>query len=262
MPLNPNLRNELKTKLTRGELTIGSWLTINHRAVVEIMGTAGFEWLCLDIEHSAIGIGDVANMVAHIQANGMQALVRVNENNPDIIKRVMDTGAEGVIVPMVNSAADAQKAVDAVRYPTSGKRGVGLSRAQNYGVGFREYLEWLGNNSVVIAQIEHIDAVCALPEILKVDGIDGIIVGPYDLSASMGYPGEFDRNEVIDALKKVDEVCLNMGRPLGFHVISSDHKQIKEKVDVGYSFLAFSLDFFFLGDMARREMKELKKITE
>ena len=134
MPLNPNLRGDLKRKLADGQLTLGSWLTINHRAVVEIMGTAGFEWLCLDIEHSAIGIGDVANMVAHIQANGMQALVRVNENNPDIIKRVMDAGAEGVIVPMVNSAEDARNAVKAVRYPTL-KAGVGLSRAQNYGVG-------------------------------------------------------------------------------------------------------------------------------
>lgn len=259
MPLNPNLRRDLKRKLADGQLTLGSWLTINHRAVVEIMGTAGFEWLCLDIEHSAIGIGDVANMVAHIQANGMQALVRVNENNPDIIKRVMDAGAEGVIVPMVNSAEDARNAVKAVRYPTLGKRGVGLSRAQNYGVGFSEYLDWLENDSVVIAQIEHIDAVNALREILDVDGIDGIIVGPYDLSASMGYPGDFGRESVVNALKKVDEICLEMGRPLGFHVISSDHNKTKEKIDAGYSFLAVSLDFFFLGDSARREMTELKK---
>ena len=114
----------------------------------------------------------------------------------------------------------------------------------------------------MIAQIEHIDAVNALREILDVDGIDGIIVGPYDLSASMGYPGDFSRESVVNALKKVDEICLEMGRPLGFHVISSDHNKTKEKIDAGYSFLAVSLDFFFLGDSARREMTELKKKIE
>ena len=139
MPLNRHLRGDLKRKLSNNELTLGSWLTINHQSVVEIMATAGFEWLCIDIEHSAIAISDVLNLIGHIQGNGMQALVRVNENNPVIIKQVMDAGADGVIVPMVNSIQDAERAVASVRYPSAGSRGVGLSRAQNYGIGFTEY---------------------------------------------------------------------------------------------------------------------------
>ena len=262
MPLSRYLRGNLKSKLDKNELTLGSWLTINHQSIVEIMATAGFEWLCIDIEHSAISISDVINLIGHIQGNGMQALVRVSENNPVIIKRVMDAGADGVIVPMVNSIEDAQKAVASVKYPTAGYRGVGLSRAQNYGIGFPEYQEWLEKDAVIIAQIEHIDAVKALTGIIDVPGIDGIIVGPYDLSASMGHPGEFDRSDVVEALKKVDEICLKKGKPLGFHVISSDHKKTLEKIAVGYTFLAVSLDFFFLGDLARREMEALKKATE
>lgn len=262
MPLNRHLRAELKRKLSNNELTLGSWLTINHQSVVEIMATAGFEWLCIDIEHSAISISDVLNLIGHIQGNGMQALVRVNENNPVIIKQVMDAGADGVIIPMVNSVHDARKAVASVRYPSKGLRGVGLSRAQNYGIGFSEYQEWLKNDAVIIAQIEHINAVNELSDIIEVPGIDGIIVGPYDLSASMGYPGEFDRADVIEALKRVDTVCIEKGCPLGFHVISSDHTKTLEKINNGYTFLAVSLDFFFLGDSARREMSELRKATK
>jgi len=262
MPLNRNLRGDLKHKLSNNELTLGSWLTINHQSVVEIMASAGFEWLCIDIEHSAISISDVLNLIGHIQGNGMQALVRVNENNPVIIKQVMDAGADGVIIPMVNSVQDAERAVASVRYPSQGSRGVGLSRAQNYGIGFAEYQDWLKNDSVIIAQIEHINGVNELSGILDVPGVDGIIVGPYDLSASMGYPGEFDRANVVEALKRVDTVCLEKGRPLGFHVISSDHTKTLEKIKVGYKFLAFSLDFFFLGDSARREMSELRKVTQ
>jgi len=262
MPLNRQLRGDLKRKLSNNELTLGSWLTINHQSVVEIMATAGFEWLCIDIEHSAISISDVLNLIGHIQGNGMQALVRVSENNPVIIKQVMDAGADGVIVPMVNSIADAEKAVSSVRYPANGTRGVGLSRAQNYGIGFTEYQEWLKNDAVIIAQIEHINAVNELSGILDVPGVDGIIVGPYDLSASMGYPGEFDRADVVEALKRVDTVCLEKNCPLGFHVISSDHTKTLEQINFGYTFLAVSLDFFFLGDSARREMSELRKATK
>lgn len=262
MSLNKHLRGDLKRRLGNNELTLGSWLTINHQSVVEIMATAGFEWLCIDIEHSAISISDVLNLIGHIQGNGMQALVRVNENNPVIIKRVMDAGADGVIIPMVNSVQDAQKAVASVKYPSEGSRGVGLSRAQNYGIGFTEYKEWLRNDAVIIAQIEHINAVNELSGILDVPGIDGIIVGPYDLSASMGYPGEFDRLDVVEALKRVDSICIEKGRPLGFHVISSDHTKTLEKINIGYTFLAMSLDFFFLGDSARREMSKLRKATK
>ncbi|MAJ37343.1 MAG: 2,4-dihydroxyhept-2-ene-1,7-dioic acid aldolase [Flavobacteriaceae bacterium] len=262
MAINRNLRGDLKRKLSNNNLTLGSWLTINHQSVIEIMATAGFEWLCIDIEHSAISISDVLNLIGHIQGNGMQALVRVEENNPVIIKRVMDAGADGVIIPMVNSVQDAKKAVSSVKYPSIGSRGVGLSRAQNYGTGFSEYKEWLQNDAVIIAQIEHINGVNELSGILDVPGIDGIIVGPYDLSASMGYPGEFDRTDVVEALKRINQICIEKDRPLGFHVISSDHQKTLEKINAGYTFLAVSLDFFFLGDSARKEMEELRKATK
>ena len=249
----------LKEKLQNKELSIGSWLTIPHQAVIEILSTAGFEWLTIDMEHSPISIESIMNLIGHIQGNGMQALVRVSKNEEVAIKRVLDAGADGVIVPMINNKEDAMQAVNFVKYPPIGKRGVGLNRAQKYGTAFDTYQDWVKNNAVVIAQIEHIDAVNNLEEIFAVPGIDGIIVGPYDLSASMGYPGEYDREDVKQALERIDVVAKNLNKPLGFHIVESDHSKIIDKINKGYSFLAFSLDFFFLGDKARQEMNLLKE---
>jgi 2-dehydro-3-deoxyglucarate aldolase len=248
----------LKKKLRENKCTIGSWLTIPHQSIIEILSSAGFEWLTIDLEHSAIDIETAQNLISHIQANGMEALVRVSKNDEVIIKRVMDAGANGVIVPMVKNAEDAKEAVSYVKYPPFGKRGVGLSRAQHYGIAFDSYKNWVKEESIVIAQIEHIESVNNLEEILDVEGIDGVIVGPYDLSASMGKPGMYEDEDVKEVLKRIDTITLKKKKPLGFHVIDSDHMRIIEKIKKKYSFLAFSLDFFFLGDKAREEMALLK----
>lgn len=248
----------LKERLKKNQLTLGSWLTIPHQSVVEILGSAGFEWLTLDIEHAAIDYESVFNLIGHIQGNGMQALVRVSKNEEVVIKRVLDAGADGIIVPMIKNKEEAIEAVNYAKYPPVGKRGVGLNRAQKYGTAFDTYKNWVNDNIVIIAQIEHIDAVNNLEEIISVDGIDGIIIGPYDLSASMGFPGQYDRDDVKEALARVDEVVKKFNKPAGFHVIESNHEKTLDKIRKGYTFLAFSLDFFFLGDKARDEMCQLK----
>jgi 2-dehydro-3-deoxyglucarate aldolase len=232
----------LKSKMRSKTFTLGSWVTIPHQSIVEILGSAGFEWLVLDLEHSAIDFQKTQEMIAHIQAQGMQGLVRVSSNDPVVIKRSMDIGADGVIVPMVLNQEEAQKAVDAVRYPPLGNRGVGLSRAQHYGIGFGTYNKWVNSQSVVIVQVEHIDAV---------------IVGPYDLSASLGKPGQFNAPEVVEALNRVEEISSKHNKSLGFHVIKPMHKEVMTKLKMGYTFIAFSLDFLFLGEKAREEMQSI-----
>ena len=252
-------KSTLKEKLQNKELSIGSWLSIPHQAIIEIMSTAGFEWLTIDMEHSPISIETTMNLIGHIQGNGMQALVRVSKNEEVIIKQALDAGADGIIVPMIKNKDEAKQAVDFVKYPPSGKRGVGLNRAQKYGTAFDTYQEWVKNEVVIIAQIEHIEAVNNLEDIFATEGIDGIIVGPYDLSASMGYPGEYDREDVKEALERIDLIAKKLNKPLGFHVIDSGYSKTLDKIRKGYSFLAFSIDFFFLGDKAREEMKLLKE---
>jgi 2-dehydro-3-deoxyglucarate aldolase len=249
----------LKTKLKNNQLTIGSWITIGNSSVIEIMATAGFEWLCIDMEHTSIDLATAKMLITTIHANDMKALVRVSKNEEVAIKKVMDMGADGVIVPMVKSKEDAQTAIDYVKYPPIGKRGVGLYRAQNYGIGFDEYKKWVEEEAVIIAQIEHIEAVNNIEEIIDSDGIDGVIIGPYDLSGSMGYPGEYHRSDVKDAIAKVLRVCKEKNFPSGFHVIESDPHKLQERIDEGCTFLAYSLDFFFLGDSARAGMKIIRE---
>ncbi len=241
----------LKNKLKNNQLTIGSWITIGNSSVVEIMATAGFEWLCIDMEHTSIDLATAKMLIITIHANDMKALVRVSKNEEVAIKKVMDMGADGVIVPMIKTKEDALMAIDFVKYPPTGKRGVGLYRAQKYGIGFDEYKKWVEEEAVIIAQIEHIEAVKNIDEILSVDGIDGTIVGPYDLSGSMGFPGDYHREDVRDAIKRVEVACKKHNKPYGFHVIESDPSKLQERIDEGCTFLAYSLDFFFLGDSAR-----------
>ena len=247
----------LKNKLKNNELTIGSWITIGHTAVVEIMASAGFEWLVVDMEHTSIDLSTAHNLISTIQASGIKALVRISKNEEVIIKKVLDIGADGIIVPMVKSKEDAIKAIEYAKYPPIGKRGVGLFRAQKFGIGFDDYKKWVDEELVIIAQIEHIEAVENIEDIITIVGIDGVIIGPYDLSGSMGGPGEYHRKDVKQAIAKVLDMCKKHNVPSGFHVIESDPTKLQEKIDEGCTFLAYSLDFFFLGDSAREGMKKI-----
>jgi 2-dehydro-3-deoxyglucarate aldolase len=252
----------LKEKLKNNELTIGSWIMIGHPISVEVMALAGFEWLVIDMEHTSIDINTAQNLITTIQANGIKALVRVSKNEEVIIKKVLDIGADGIIIPMVNSKEDAVKAVEFAKYPPNGKRGVGLYRASKYGVKFEEYKKWVEEELLIIVQIEHVDAVNNIDDILSVEGIDGTIIGPYDLSGSMGYPGEFERDDVKIAVETVVEKCKKMNIPAGFHVVDTDPSKLQVKIDQGCTFLAYGIDYFFMRDASMNGMKQLKERSQ
>ena len=249
----------LKQKLKNNELTIGSWIMMGNTMSVEVMALAGFEWLVIDIEHTSIDLETTQTLIMAIQAHGMKALVRVSKNEEVVIKKVLDMGADGIIVPMVSSKEDAIQAVEYAKYPPVGKRGVGLYRASKYGTEFEEYKKWVNEELVIIAQIEHIDAVHNIDDILKVSGIDGTIIGPYDLSGSMGYPGEFEREDVKKAVQKVLDRCKEYNMPSGFHVVDTEPDKLNEKIDQGCTFLAYGIDYFFMRDAAMNGMKNVKR---
>ncbi len=248
---------KLKNKLKERKPTFGSWITTGHANIAEIMAQSGFEWLTIDMEHSCITLDIAQHLIQAIESCDVVPLVRVGEKNPNLIKRVMDEGAYGVIVPMVNSKEDAKLAVNAVKYPPVGTRGVGLARAQKYGFDFEGYKSSL-EDAIVIVQIEHIDAINNLEEILSVKGVDGCIIGPYDLSGSLGIPGKFEDKKVKNALDKFEKTCTKMKKSFGMHVIPPDHKKMLENMKKGYTFLALSLDSIFLGTICRDELKKLK----
>ena len=249
----------LKQRIHRGETTIGSWITLAHPAIAEIMARAGFDWLAVDLEHSVITIREAEELIRIIELCGVTPLVRLSANDPTQIKRVMDAGAHGVIVPMVNSQHEAEQAVASVYYPTRGRRGVGLARAQGYGTRFAEYLAWLAREAIVIVQIEHIQAVEQLEPILSVEGIDGILVGPYDLSGSLGVPGEFDHPSVLEALTKIQRLAARRRIAAGYHVIPPEPARVQQMIQRGYRFIGYSADMLLLGHMCRTGVQAIKQ---
>jgi len=251
--------DSIKNNLKRRKLSVGSWIALGHSSIPEIMVSHGFEWLTIDMEHSAITLDVAQLLIQSVESVGCIPLVRVGENDATLIKRVMDAGAHGVIVPMVNSKEDAERAVCAVHYPPAGTRGVGLARAQGYGFRFDEYKKWLCSEVIVIAQIEHIEAIDNLEEILSVKGIDGTIIGPYDLSGSLGYPGEFKRKEVKQAITRYESVCKKLRKPMGYHVVQPDARSAQEYIKRGYTFLAVGVDFLYMGCKCDEVMTKILK---
>ncbi|MEZ0391610.1 MAG: HpcH/HpaI aldolase/citrate lyase family protein [Pseudobdellovibrionaceae bacterium] len=243
----------------RKSTTIGSWLSSGSMIIADLMTKAGLDWLVLDHEHSMMDYETIQGLIVQTQANRCLSFVRVGANDALIIKKFLDAGADGVIVPMIKSLAEAKQAVQNVYYPTTGSRGVGLYRAQAYSYGFEDYVERHQKELVLIVQIEHIQALQELEQILQVPEIDGIIVGPYDLSASMGIPGQFEHPEFLKALKKIESLAKGSGKAMGVHVIQPEHQQVLEKQKAGYNFIAFSLDFLLLGKKLRDELGSIKK---
>lgn len=249
---------QLKSKLARNALTIGSWVTLGHPAIAEIMAAAGFDWLVLDMEHSVLELSEVQMLIQVLDGQQCPAIVRLTSNHPDQIKRVMDAGAAGVMVPMVKTAADAEAAVQSVYYPPRGRRGVGLARAQGYGARFQQYRHWLEDNAIIVVMIEHIDAVNAIDAILSVPGIDAYIIGPYDLSGSMGRPGELDYPDVESAIERVREAGRRLGKPGGIHVVEPDPEALRRNIDAGFNFLGYGLDIRILDTLCRSHMQNIR----
>jgi len=256
------LNATLKKKLQSNALTIGSWITLGHTSIAEILAHAGFDWLVIDLEHTTISIEQAGELIRVIDLCGVAPLVRLTSNHPDQIKRVMDAGACGIVVPMVNSADEAIHAVASTHYAPQGNRGVGLARAQMFGAGFSDYLGWQKEGPVVIVQIEHQDAVDQLESIFSVPGVDGFIIGPYDLSCSMGMPGEFDRPEFKEAMNRILSIGLRMKCPAGFHIVEPDQSRLRQVITEGYRFIAYSVDIRMLDVAARAGIANVKEIAQ
>ncbi len=250
----------LKKKLKEKYLSLGSWITLAHPAIAEIMVRSGFDWLAVDLEHSTITIREAEDLIRVIGMGGKAPLVRLTSNDVDLIKRVMDAGSHGVIVPMVNTLEDAQKAIASVYYPTEGRRGVGLARAQGYGASFDDYRHWLRNEAVVIVQIEHIEAVKNIREILSVEEVDGYIIGPYDLSASMGIPGQLEHPRVIESIRIIQDTAAEMKKPGGIHIIEPNPLQLKQRLAEGFTFIAYSLDVRMIDRVCREGLAVIQGV--
>ena len=239
------------------KFSLGSWITIGHPSIAEVMCDAGFDWLCIDMEHSQIDINNLLNLIIAIQGRKLKAYVRVGSNDSSIIKKVLDSGADGIIIPQINNVDEAKRAINNVRYSPVGARGLGLARAQGYGFGLENYLKGKARNIELIVQIEHYKGIENLHQILSLDGLDGSFLGPYDLSASIGIPGQFNTKKFKDLVIEYNQITSKFSKKKGFHVVSKNIEDVTQKKSEGYDFLAFNFDVFFMGLSIREFLKKI-----
>jgi 2-dehydro-3-deoxyglucarate aldolase len=242
---------EIRENLKSGGRSIGSWMQIPHPSIAEIMGQAGYAWVAVDLEHGAISIHQLPDLFRALELGGTLPLARVAQGEAKDCKQALDAGAGGVIVPMVQSAEQLERVRDAVRWPPAGKRGVAFSRGNLFGKNFDEYIEE-AQQPLLVAMIEHINAIENLDAILQVNGLDAILIGPYDLSASMGLTAKFDHPKFLEIIKKIKECADRATVPCGVHIVTPLADELQDKIDIGYRFIAYSIDAVFLNKSVQR----------
>jgi 2-keto-3-deoxy-L-rhamnonate aldolase RhmA len=252
------MENKIKSLLKQGKPTAGAWLQMTSPFSAEIMARAGFDWLIVDMEHAP---GDFLNHASQLQAIGgtdCVPFVRAPWNDPVAIKRILDTGVLGVLIPYVNSAEEARNAVAACKYPPEGIRGLaGSPRAAYFGQNSMDYLKDANEEILVIIAVETGEAIANLDEILAVDGLDGIFIGPMDLATSMGYFGDPSHPEVQQAIATVEEKTLKAGKYLG--TVGGSWEQARKKYDKGYQLLMLMSDSVDLAKLAGHTVARFTK---
>ena len=244
--------NKSLTAWRAGEQTIGCWLSLANTYSAEVISKLGFDWVCVDLQHGMIDYTDLANMLPAISNSDATPIVRVPWNEPYEIMKVLDAGAYGVIVPMVNNRHEALKAVAACRYPPAGNRSFGPIRGALY--GGRGYAQEANDQLACIAMIETKEGIDNVEEIVTTPGLDGIYIGPADLALSMGLPvsGDQPQEEHLAMVKHIQSVCKSHGVAIGIHTSSLEYAQ--KYLSLGFNFVTLGSDS---GHMTKNAAKEL-----
>jgi 2-keto-3-deoxy-L-rhamnonate aldolase RhmA len=238
--------NRFRRALLDRTLTIGSWIQLSSPAIAEIMAQAGYEWLCVDCEHTEMQVAELAAHARAMQAYGPAPLCRVQSCETMAIRRALDMGVQGVVVPLVNSPEQAELAVAAAKYPPRGIRGHAYHRGNGFGAQFDAYAQQANDEIAVVVMIESRQAVEQIDAIMAVDGVDAAFIGPYDMSGSYGCPGATSSPVILDACDAVVAACRRAGKTAGLHVVHPTAESFRRTVDAGFTLLALSADTIYL----------------
>lgn len=242
--------NPFKDALTGGKLQIGLWLALGDAYAAEVCATCGFDWLLVDGEHGPIDLRTMLHCLQAVAAYPSHPVVRVPNDDPDLIKQVMELGAATLLVPMVETAEQASRAARALRYPPFGTRGVGSGLARSSRWRARtDYLHEADDEACLLVQVETRSALDRLEEIAGVEGVDGIFIGPADLAASMGLIGRTDHPDVHDLVLAAIGRAVGLGKPVG--ILSGDETQARAYIAAGATFVAVGADTTLLAQAAR-----------
>ena len=253
--------NKSRQILKSGSHVIGSWINTGSPITAELMAASGFDFLTVDIEHSAVNVPQAQTLFQAIHSGNPDCapLVRLPGNDYATTKRFLDAGALGVIAPLIRTAGQAREVVSAAKYPPEGIRGVGFCKANMYGINFDEAIASANEQIFVCVQIEHVDSIQNIDEILAVPGVDAVFIGPYDLSASMGITRQFDHPKMIEAQQCVLDACARHGIAPGIHVVQPDVDEVEQRYNEGYRFIAYSLDITMLTTSCQSGLKDIRK---
>jgi len=251
---------DTKNKLRRGEAVLGGWIMIGHPTVAEILAGEGFDWLGVDMEHTSIDVRTFHELALAVKGTGVDLLTRLPGHDAQLAKLLLDSGADGLIFPSVNTAAQAKEAVAMAKFPPEGSRGASLCRAADFGRNFDDYYRQHNDRVLVVCMLEHVDAVANLDAILATPGIDATFIGPYDLSASMGIPGQTDHVDVRNAQQTIVEACARHGVPPGIHVVKIDSAELSRRRQQGFRFIACGIDTAFLMAGCRAFLQEVNQV--
>ena len=243
------MKNKVKRKLARREPTIGNWIHLPSPSVVEILSQIEMDWLVLDTEHGSYGEEALEDMMRAMQGAEVTPIVRVAETNAALIKKALDRGAYGVICPLVNTAREAELAVSACKYPPAGVRGVAGTRASRYGLDMKEYYRTWNDEVLVICQIETREALENVREIAAVPGVDVLFIGPYDLSANLGFLGQIKEKAFQEAVARIQQAAQDNDVAVGYY--AADAAEVLDRVEQGMTFVSLGSDVAFLAGAAR-----------
>ena len=249
-------RNHFKHAIAKGELQIGLWCSLCSNIAVEIVSHSGYDWLLLDTEHSPNELLPVLSQLQSAQTGTASCIVRPAWNDLVLIKRFLDVGAQTLLIPFVQSPEEAKRAVEATRYPPKGARGItGSGRASRYG-RVKDYLKNASSEICVLVQVETREALAQIEAIASVDGVDGVFIGPNDLSASFGHIGNWGHPEVQDAMKDAIGKLKKVGKPGG--ILTPNEEEAKKFIEWGYVFVAVGADLGLLAKNADALAKRFK----
>ncbi len=251
-----NTRAILKQKLANRERIFGGWVSYREPAIAETFAKAGLDFVAIDMEHTTITTDEANRIITGVQTEGVLCLPRPVSHNNDYIKPMLEAGADGMIIPMVNTCAEAKEQVRLQKFPPLGQRSYGINRAHGYGFDFKPYIDTWNESGVLIIQVESITGVKNIKDLVKVPGLDAVMVGPYDISGSLGVPGETNHPKVREATRCVVEACADSGISCMTQIADVQRDAVEDAFEQGYTSVILGSDLFILWKWAA-DMKSL-----
>jgi len=253
-------RVNLKKQLGEREIVFAAWTSFGHPSLSEVFSKMGVDFVGIDLEHSTISLEQAQQIIAVCHSSETLALPRIASHNMEMVKRVLDSGADGIIAPMVSQPPEVEKLIGWCKFPPLGERSYGVAAAQGYGFDFEEYTRSWNESSILIIQIESIQGVKNVKELLNFEEVDGAMIGPYDISGSLGVPGQLDHPDVKEACKEVISACQESGKSCGVHLVEPSLKSVQNAFSDGYTFVVLASDLFVLWKWGVRMKGLIEKI--